>query len=226
MKTNRKSRLSIAALFSTAFLFSPVFAGDYYPPAKQVQYSEPVDTGYYFEGFGGMLFLEDINGSGAANVTAGFDTGWMAGGTLGYQFAPGLSIEIEGATGEADLDSYAVNGTNFAYSGDLNYSQIAVNMIYEFRPNRIFSPYVGFGIGAGFAEADFVSPGFRIDDDDAAFLYQFIGGARLKINTNSSFFAEYRYGSLGELSLQGSGGGVTFDELQSHQAVIGFQFNF
>ncbi|MDF1754571.1 MAG: outer membrane beta-barrel protein [Verrucomicrobiales bacterium] len=226
MNTNKKLGSSITVLFSTILLFSPVFAGEYLPPAKGVTYSPPVDTGFYFEGFGGTLFLDDLQGTGVADVSAEFDTGWLAGGTLGYQLSPGLSVEVEGATGGADLDGFALNGTNFGYSGDLTYSQVAVNLIYEFRPRRMFSPYVGVGVGAGFADADFTSPAFRINDDDAAFLYQVIGGARLEITPQASFFAEYRFGSLDEFTLQGTGGGVTFDELQSHQVALGFQFNF
>ena len=43
-------------------------------------------------------------------------------------------------------------------------------------PDNPITSCLGVGIGAGFADADFTYPGARINDDDSAFLYQFIGG--------------------------------------------------
>lgn len=231
MKTPSPSLLirSLPLLLGGAFFLSPVSAGEYDPgfPAKQVLPATPIDTGFYFDGFGGVLFLDDLSGTGSANVAADFDTGWIAGGALGYHLTPALAIELEGATGEADLDGLAVNGIHRANaSGDLTYSQVTVNLIYEFGPHNPVTPYVGVGIGAGFADADFRYPGAVINDDDSAFLYQLIGGVKMDIGRRAEFFAEYRFGSLDEFTLQRGGGGVTFDELQSHQAVFGVQIKF
>jgi len=193
----------------------------------QPVHNAPASTGFYFEGFGGVLFLDDLSGHGGARLDAEFDTGWLAGGTLGYALMPGLSLEVEGVTGEADLEGLSINGNRSrSFSGDLGYTQVAVNLIYEFGPQNPITPYVGFGIGAGFADADFHYSGSRLNDDDAAFLYQFIGGVNMDIAPNAKFFAEYRFGSLDEFTLGRSGGGVTFDELESHQALFGVQITF
>lgn len=219
--------LAASIATATALLASTVVAGDYASSGKELVSYPSDETGFYFEGFGGALFLDDISGTGADRIDAGFDTGWIAGGALGYQLTPALSLELEGATGEADLDSFAVNGANVAaFSGDLAFTQATVNLIYEFGPENRITPYVGVGIGAGFADADFVYPGTRINDDDTAFLYQAIGGVKIDLGPRTEFFAEYRFGSLDEFSLQRGGGAVVFDELQSHQALFGVQIKF
>jgi len=218
------------ALVGGIFLAPGIRAGDYGLPgknAKDVLPEPPVETGFYFEGFGGALFLDDLTGHGSADVNAGFDTGWFAGGAIGYEVTPNLSLEIEGATGEGDLDSLSINGTPMpTFRGDLDYSQVAANLIYEFGPQNRITPYLGVGLGAGFADASFVYPGNRISDDDGAFLYQFIGGVTIDLGPRSEFFAEYRYGSLDEFTLQRAGGGVTFDDLDSHQALVGVSIEF
>jgi len=228
MKRKPILKTTLLALLAGAILAPLTDAGDWSPSPKQVLTSTPVDTGFYFEGFGGVLFLDDLSGTGSANVAAEFDTGWIAGGALGYEVTPALSIELEGVTGEADLEGLAVNGIRMgsAASGELTYSQVAVNLIYEIGPQNPITPYVGVGIGAGFADADFAYPGARIHDDDAAFLYQFIGGVKMDIGPRAELFAEYRFGSLDEFTLQRGGGGVTFDELLSHQALFGVQIKF
>ena len=227
MKANLILKSSLLALFGGVF-FSPLAnAGDYSPPSKTIVASPPVETGFYFEGFGGVLFLDDITGRGAAAIDAEFDTGWVAGGTLGYELTPSLSLEIEGASGEADLDGLGVNGIRQgAFSGDLGYSQVAINLIYEFGPDNRITPYVGVGIGAGFADADFAYTGGRVNDDDSAFLYQLIGGVKMDLSPRAELFAEYRFGSLDEFTLQTGAGDVTFDELQSHQVAVGVQIKF
>jgi len=222
------SRLFALLAMGSAALASASIAGDYLPSGKNpLSAASPVETGFYFEAFGGALFLDDLSGTGSAGIDAGFDSGWIGGGALGYQLTPALSLEIEGATGEADLDSLAVNGANVAgFSGDLTYSQATVNLIYEFGPQNRITPYAGVGLGAGFADADFVYPGARINDDDSAFLYQLIGGVKVDLGPRTEFFAEYRFGSLDEFTLQRGAGSVVFDELQSHQVLFGVQIKF
>ncbi|MEX2580654.1 MAG: outer membrane beta-barrel protein [Verrucomicrobiales bacterium] len=226
----RLLKTSLLAFFGGILLSPAANAGDYYSPSakQQVLPPAPVDTGFYFKGFGGILFLDDIHGTGSANIAADFDSGWIAGAALGYELTPALSIELEGATGEADIDALVVNGARIgAFSGDLDYSQIAVNLIYEFGPQNPITPYVGVGLGAGFADLDVAFPGTRFNDDDAAFLYQLIGGVNVDLGPRTELFAEYRFGSLDEFTLQRGGvGRVTFDELQSHQALLGVKIKF
>lgn len=228
MKTPLLPNLLLAGAISLLLPNAGIAGDSYLPqPSSPIQ-TAPTSTGFYFEGFGGLLFLDDLSSGGGARVDAEFDTGWLAGGTLGYSLMPGLSLEVEGLTGEADLEGISINGNRSrSFSGDLGYTQIAVNLIYEFGPQNPITPYLGFGIGTGFADADLRYAGSRIDDDDAAFLYQFIGGVKMDIAPNARFFAEYRFGSLDEFTLNRTGGGgVTFDELESHQALFGVQITF
>lgn len=188
----------------------------------------PADTGFYFEGFGGVLFLDDLeNTGGGTQIGAEFDTGWLAGGTAGYRLTPALSIELEGAYGEADLESFSVNGIRQGgFDGDLGFSQAVVNLIYECGPQNSVTPYLGFGIGAGFADADFSYGSNHISDDDSALYYQFIGGVKMDISANAKLFAEYRYGTLDEFSLRHGSGSIDFDELNAHQALFGIEIQF
>lgn len=194
---------------------------------------EPVtpSAGFYAEAFGGVSFFDDLSGTGGAALDADFDTGWTAGGTFGHAFAPGpmgyFAMEIEGAYGQSDLDGLAINGNTIQdVDGDLGMTQTAVNFLYHFDRGGMLVPYVGAGIGAGFVNADFQYPGVALDDEDAAFYYQFIGGVSLVLNEKTSLFAEYRYGTMEEFELDRAGGSVVFDELAAHQAIFGVRIRF
>jgi len=204
-------------------------------PLTQAGEIVPVDPapaigGFYADGFGGVLFLDDLTGTGSANIDAEFDTGWLAGGAFGYAFAPTnmgtFAVEIEGAYGEGDIDTLMVNGVNQSgVDGDLGLTQVAANFLYHFGHGAL-QPYVGFGIGAGFVNGDFQYGGNAIDDDDSALYYQFIGGASLALSEMMSLFVEYRYGTLDEFDLVRGGGSVEFDDLNAHQAIVGLSVKF
>ncbi len=230
--TLKTSFFALSALAGGVVLTSPAHAGD---SAKAVVPSSPVmtpaavDSGFTFEGFGGLLFLGDLEGGdGSRRVDAGFDTGWLAGGAVGYALTPALSIEIEGAHGQADVDRLAFGGRGLGdFYGDVTLTQVAANLIYEFGPDNAITPYVGFGLGAGFLDADFGGAGNRFDDSDTALYYQFIGGVSVDLNPGARLFAEYRFGTMDEFELSSGGGaGVSFDELNAHQALVGIEITF
>ena len=146
---------------------------------------------------------------------------------LGNLLTPSLSIEVEGAYGQSDVDRLSVNGRNQGSAdGDLGLAQVMVNVIYEFGPQQAISPYLGVGLGAGLLDGDLRYAGQRIDDSDAAFMIQFIGGVSVDLNPNTRFFTEYRYGLVDEFELSRGGSAVRFDDLDSHQLLFGVEIAF
>ena len=107
--------------------------------------------------------------------------------------------------------------------GELGLATVAVNLIHDFDTGTRFRPYVGVGVGAGFLTSDLAVGGRTLsEDDDAVFLYQFIGGLEVEMTERLSLFTEYRYVGLDDFSL--SSGGSSYDG--RHQLLFGARITF
>src|SRR5436190_15229310 len=112
------------------------------PAVAQAQTPSP---GFYIGAEGGVNWLlnSTINGVG---VTPG--TGWMAGGVIGYDFV-GPRVELEGI--------YRWNSTNIGLPGTAINNQIGqlgimANLMYDFMPASVITPYIGVGAGLGLVD--------------------------------------------------------------------------
>jgi outer membrane protein OmpA-like peptidoglycan-associated protein/opacity protein-like surface antigen len=86
--------------------------------------------------------------SGTGN--AGFNTGWAAGGVVGYDFV-GPRVELEGMyhdnTGSLSINSLGSRGI------DLKQTTVMANVLYDFNAGGTLVPYVGVGAGVAFLNA-------------------------------------------------------------------------
>ena len=74
-----------------------------------------------------------------------FNTGWVAGGALGYDFI-GLRVEVEGVYRE-NTGTLAVGGL----SAGFNFNEVAImgNVFYDFLAGSAIVPYIGAGARCG-----------------------------------------------------------------------------
>ena len=119
------------------------------PMAAQAQTPMP---GFYVGAEGGLNWMMNFNANTpvaaapVVGVTPG--TGWMAGGVIGYDFV-GPRVELEGI--------YRWNPTNIGVPGTGINNQIGqlgimANLLYDFMPASVITPYVGAGAGIGFVD--------------------------------------------------------------------------
>jgi OOP family OmpA-OmpF porin len=132
----KKTLLAVAAL-----LAAPVAAN----AQSMFTPSGPVYPGFYIGAEGAANWL--LN-----NQSYNMDTGWAAGGKLGYDFV-GPRVELEGLyhsnTGSGNV---AFPGGIANVRGRIDQVSVMANVLYDFFPGATITPYVGAGAGIAFVD--------------------------------------------------------------------------
>ncbi len=154
---------------------------------------------WYAKGFGGATWPSGESAKlkqGGATVGTGdidYDTGYVLGGAVGYDYTPNFALELEYAYRKADTDG-----------GDGSSNALMMNILYKFNPMGAtgqIQPYVGGGLGvADYTLHDNVIGNFKTDGD---FAYQAIGGVAYKVNPQWSLLGEVRWFAIDTSSLDG-----------------------
>jgi outer membrane protein OmpA-like peptidoglycan-associated protein len=164
------------------------------PLAAQAQssYFTPGQSfpGFYIGAEGGLNWLLNTTitsnvagaGGGLIPVSVSPQTGWAAGGVIGYDFV-GPRVELEGV--------YRQNSTNLGAVGQAINTQVGqlgimANLLYDFFPGATITPYVGAGAGIGFVDSN-ASLGSTV------FAYQGIIGVGWNIDYNFRVNLDGRY---------------------------------
>ena len=223
-----------ALLAATAAIVLPALVSA--PAAAQVV------NGFYIGGGLGANFLQDydIGGSttaGTSRGTVGSEVGYVGLLSLGYGFGNGLRLEIEGNYRFNDVD--AVTGAGVTRSGgDTTQYAVMANVLYDIDLGIGFVPYVGAGVGYGWAAVNGTSTNAagtaNIDDTQGGFAFQGIVGAALPIDAvpGLSVTAEYRFFALtglDDFSVTTSVGGrgkASVDDLYNHSVLLGLRYAF
>ena len=153
------------------------------PVMAQAQSPSP---GVYIGVEGGVNWLLNFNANTnipaapVIGVTPG--TGWMAGGVIGYDFV-GPRVELEGI--------YRWNSTNIGLPGTAVNNQIGqlgimANLMYDFMPASVITPYIGVGAGLGLVDGN-------SSLSSTVFAYQGIIGLGWLVDTNFRINLDGRY---------------------------------
>ena len=128
------------------------------PAFAQAQSATP---GFYVGVEGGLSWLLNTTvtaptaaGGGALNsLQVNPQTGWMAGGVIGYDFVgPRVELEAIYRQGTASVSAVGVGG----FSNQISQVGIMANLLYDFMPDSVITPYVGAGAGIGFVTSSTV----------------------------------------------------------------------
>ena len=148
-----------------------------------------VTEGPYFTLTGSIDSFEDMAltsvgpSLASTNIGAGFeDTGLGFNHSIGYQFKNSFSAELE----------FSYKGRDFrgAVDGDMTSKSFIANGIYSFNIREFYTPYVGYGIGYAFHEANIDGYGDRAD---ATLAYQLKMGVDMEFSRRLSLRVGYRY---------------------------------
>jgi OmpA-OmpF porin, OOP family len=155
------------------------------PVMAQAQSPSP---GVYIGAEGGVNWLLNFNATQTTNPTLPTvisvtpNTGWAAGGVIGYDFV-GPRVELEGI--------YRNNTTNVGIPGTAINNQVGqlgimANLLYDFMPASVITPYIGAGAGLGLVDST-SSLGSTV------FAYQGIVGLGWIVDTNFRVNLDGRY---------------------------------
>ncbi|MFP3942706.1 MAG: outer membrane protein [Alphaproteobacteria bacterium] len=185
---------------------------------------------WYIAGHGGVVWANDMDFEfpGVLLVepfVADLDSGWGAGGALGYRWENGFRGELEATYRQNDGIIFDSASPFFPEDVELDSFSVMVNMLYDLDMGAFFVPYVGVGLGGNHVTLDVTTAG--AEDDGWAFAYQFLGGFSVPVpNTPLEFFADYRYHATSGLVLKFGGMFEENDDYQTHNVMGGVRFNF
>ena len=132
-------------LLATALMFAvPAAANaqsDWFSPSSQTY------QGFYIGVQGGANWL--LN-----NQSYVMDTGWTAGGKVGYDFV-GPRVELEGMYHYNTGSAVVIFPTGYAnVTGRMEQVSVMANVLYDFFPGATVTPYIGGGAGVAFVDAN------------------------------------------------------------------------
>jgi len=138
-------------------------------------------SGFYVGAEGGLNWLLNTT---ISNQTVTPQTGWAAGGVVGYDFV-GPRVELEGMYRSNNTTQPFVAGNRGVVSS-INQVSAMANLLYDFTPGSTITPYVGAGAGVAFVDGD-TSLG------STQFAYQGIIGLGWNVDTNFRVNLDGRY---------------------------------
>jgi opacity protein-like surface antigen len=125
-----------------------------------------IHNGLYLELQGGGSFWDDANVS-ISNVGSGkvdFDTGWTAGGAIGFRAFDWLRAEAHASFRRADLDSVKVGSLHVSGEGWAGAVALLGNVYLDLPVPFPIKPYIGGGAGVAIFSADTNGNNLSIDD--------------------------------------------------------------
>jgi len=166
-------------------------AADIYTPPPETP-QEYAAMGYYLRGDIGWSYL---NWDGGEN-----DGAVVAGGGFGYQFNPNMRADIR-ADWAGDYDA--------GHGKDVNVTTVLGNLYFDWANESAFTPYVGAGVGYGWAD---ISRG----ESDEGFAFALMAGVSARLSDTVSIDTEYRFR---DVSISGA-------DPMEHQIMTGIRFSF
>ena len=182
------------------------------PVVAQAQSPAP---GVYIGAEGGLNWL--LNFTANTNLAPNFatvsvtpQTGWMVGGVIGYDFV-GPRVELEGIYRQNGLN---IGVPNTAINSKVGQLGIMANLLYDFMPASVITPYIGAGAGLGFVDSN-QSLGSTV------FAYQGIIGLGWNVDTNFRVNLDGRYYGTSNPTING-----TSWTNNNFSIMLGLQFKF
>lgn len=184
--------------------------------------SEGPESGFYLRADAGYL-MPDMGGfsfGGLALPTFSTpDSGWSAGGALGYRFS--LPIRLE-----AGIDYLSLGSAETALGKVGVDATVALASVYwDVITIAGFTPYLSGGVGFAITSMDGPA-GIATGSNDWGFAYSLGAGVSYALSARWSVDLGYRYLDLGSRSTSAPGGlaAMEVDDLSAHQVRFGIRY--
>ena len=165
-------------------------------------------TGWYLSLGAGANWIEDGNidevDTGVVTTTNEFswDTGFIAVGAVGYDFANHWRVEFEVAYRGNDVDSFCSSGAppcSTAFGADVWELSQMVNVLYDFDLGGNWSASVGAGVGGNLvvfnpgSSGNFDWSNQGVEGDDYVLAGQLIAEAAYRLTERWQLYLDYRF---------------------------------
>ena len=194
MNLLKKSYLLSAALVALSVI--PSFAAD----IEQPRTFRP-----YIGVFGGFDFLPGISatdefsffGFGGGPGTLNSKVGDFGGATIGFELGDAWRVEAELSRSYNAVQNFTFNNgnVNTYKDGAVNQTYALANVWYDFHNESAFVPYIGGGIGAGWADGnlDMGNGAFVNATSSTAFAFQVGAGVKFDVSDQFAIDLGYRF---------------------------------
>lgn len=183
----------LKTVFLAGLVSAPMFSAAQAADANAYVPSEVATTsGFYLRGDAGASFL---NWSGGDD-----DTSYVAGGGFGYQFNDNF---------RADVTAEFSGNYSVAPGAKLDTTIILGNAYFDLKNDTMFTPYVGGGLGYGYAQGSGIN-------DDSGFAAGLAAGVSVDMTTNLALDVGYRFRTIM----------IDGDDPMEHQVTAGIRFKF
>lgn len=157
---------------------------------------------------GTLNFLEDMplrSQSGSLNTVLRAqdaeletDTGMGFNHAIGFRFDSGIRGELEFSYRQMDtLQGISPTVGNTVVIGDVNVKSVLANISYDFDSDWFFKPYVGYGMGLAWQEAELEKFDGTLSGltkaSDSTFAYQLFFGVSAPVFDATELIMGYRY---------------------------------
>jgi opacity protein-like surface antigen len=180
---------------------------------------------WYVKGFGGATWPSGetakvkFDGTPVGDGDLDYDTGYVLGAAVGYDFTANVAFELEYAYRKAD--------TSGDTPGDGSANAFMLNALYNFDPLGAYGqiqPYVGLGLGV--ANYELHANGFGDFKTDGDLAYQAIGGVSYNLTPQWSLLGEVRWFAIDTGRLDGPGGFSIDTDYQTFDFLVGASYSF
>jgi opacity protein-like surface antigen len=189
------------------------------------------ENGLYLELQGGATFLQDsdvsISGIGSGNVS--FDTGWNAGGAIGFRMFDLVRLEAHGSYRQADLDEVKIAGVKVSPGGFAGAAAFLGNVYLDIPFPLPIKPYIGGGAGVAIFSADVNHGNLDVNGDDTKFAWNVMGGVFWPVWRHLELDVRYRYITSDDPKVDASlfgFGGTAKAQFEAHEVVGALRFVF
>ena len=217
----KKSLLVGAALASLVLVAPEASAGTYKP---------------YVSVFGGAAFLSHnphINSTGANTYDLLINNpGYIIGGTVGVDWGNQLRTELELSHARWGSDRYHVycdcDGSIYDGTSSVSATYLLGNAWYDLNHGARVTPYVGGGLGIGWANVHAGIDGGPVDFNATGLAFQVGAGIRFNVSDRVAIDAGYRFKDIVGLNYSSNVSEYTLTDtsLASHNFQIGLIFQF
>jgi len=197
---------------------------------------EPAAAGavgdWYVSLFAGAASTNDVGTLyGGTDYTVSFDPGYTLGIAVGKHFSENLRGEIELSGGSAQASA----GSNdfdpgYDVDGSISTKFLLGNLWYDIDAGTGFTPYVGGGVGVGFATADTTFDGntYGYGEGGSGFAFQLGTGVTFDVADNMKLDIGYRYKSIRGVDFADSDGEGVYEDgdVNSHTVQVGLTIPF
>ena len=187
----------------------------------------------YVSLFGGASFLNDLNviNSSGTHYTWKFNGGYILGGAVGVKWNDLLRTELELSHAVWTANHWSKTydgGYNGAASGNLTATYLLGNVWLDVPTNSMVTPYVGGGLGVGWANANVTGDnGAQLLGGNSGLAFQLGAGLKFAVSESVDVDLGYRFKDLTNITFSDQNGNPwTPTNLVSHNFQLGLTLKF